>query len=448
MARRSRTGVRASIGAIRPSAPAATSARACACAAGWALPDTTRTPPRNGSRCGDLPARSEARRDGAGEPARAGDGAEPRVAGQPRRDAAQVGVRPRVDDVERVRRGEPRQVARDRGGEGILRRRRLPQRAAVDPDGAVARGAALRRKRGRQRQARDRGRGAEGGQLRGDVAAQGRIDLLVEMPAVAGCARVGAARRGDHCRDAARGLARRHVTRRGVDHHHVARARDPLPRRRPASATTGPATGRHRCASRGRRTVPRCRARLSSRRQSPRNAAVGHEQPPTVSARGGSAAAFDGRCIPPLGVLVGRIFPICSLSRLERRAPPRLGATRHFHHGLTSGADRILRRTRQPPLPWSVPYACRRAHARCPAACSRHAVHRVGRQDRRDRSRLAPRGGVAGLHGRGPLARPRLDGMDAGLPVRLGAAAVRRHRRHATSSSWAARAPSSGWRRT
>ena len=395
VARRSRIGVRASIGAIRPSAPAATSARACACAAGWALPDTTRTPPASGSRCRGPAARPEARRDGAGEPARAGDGAEPRVAGQPRRDAAQVGVRPRVDDVERVRRREPRQVAGSRRGEGIVRRRRLPQRAAVDPDGAVARGAALRRERGRQRQARDRGRGAEGGQLRGDVAAQGRIDLLVEMPAVAGGARFGAARRGDRCRDAARGLARRHVPRRGVDHHHVARARDPRPRRRPPSATTGPATGRHRCASRGRRTAPRCRGRLSSRRQSPRIAAVGHEQPPTVS-----------------------------------------------------GADRILRRTRQPPLPWSAPYACRRAHARCPAPCARHAVHRVGRQDRRDRSRLAPRGGVAGLHGRGPLARPRLDGMDAGLPVRLGAAAVRRHRRHAISSSWAARAPSSGWRRT
>ena len=119
VARRSRIGVRASIGAIRPSAPAATSARACACAAGWALPDTTRTPPATARGARRLPARSEARRDGAGEPARAGDGAEPRVAGQPRRDAAQVGVRPRVDDVERVRRGEPRQVAGGRRGEGI-----------------------------------------------------------------------------------------------------------------------------------------------------------------------------------------------------------------------------------------------------------------------------------------------------------------------------------------
>ncbi len=51
-----------------------------------------------------------------------------------------------------------------------------------------------------------------------------------------------------------------------------------------------------------------------------------------------------------------------------------------------------------------------------------------------------PEDGVARLHRRGPLARPRLDRVDAGLPVRLGAAAVRRHRRDATSSSSGARA--------
>ena len=37
--------------------------------------------------------------------------------------------------------------------------------------------------------------------------------------------------------------------------------------------------------------------------------------------------------------------------------------------------------------------------------------------------------GAPGLYRRGPLHRPRLDRMDAGLPVRLGDPAVRRHRR-------------------
>ena len=54
----------------------------------------------------------------------------------------------------------------------------------------------------------------------------------------------------------------------------------------------------------------------------------------------------------------------------------------------------------------------------------------------------------AGVHDGGTLHGARLDRVDAGVPVRLGAAAVRRDRRRARSSSSAARARSSGWRRT
>ena len=47
-----------------------------------------------------------------------------------------------------------------------------------------------------------------------------------------------------------------------------------------------------------------------------------------------------------------------------------------------------------------------------------------------------------------PLSGAGLDRVDAGLPVRLGAAAVRRHRRSTRSSSSADRGRSSAWRRT
>ena len=63
------------------------------------------------------------------------------------------------------------------------------------------------------------------------------------------------------------------------------------------------------------------------------------------------------------------------------------------------------------------------------------------RRRRSDRSRRpGARGRRAGVHRAGALSGARLDRVDAGLPVRLGAAAVRRDRRRARSSSSAARA--------
>ncbi len=54
-----------------------------------------------------------------------------------------------------------------------------------------------------------------------------------------------------------------------------------------------------------------------------------------LAARGESPAAFDGRCIPPLGVARRSNIPDVLTPRAwigGRFA--RLGATRHFHHGL------------------------------------------------------------------------------------------------------------------
>ena len=62
-----------------------------------------------------------------------------------------------------------------------------------------------------------------------------------------------------------------------------------------------------------------------------------------LAARGGSPAAFDGRCIPPLGV--------ARRSNIPDILPPRawiggrlarLGATRHFHYGLLALAAAVV----------------------------------------------------------------------------------------------------------
>ena len=59
-----------------------------------------------------------------------------------------------------------------------------------------------------------------------------------------------------------------------------------------------------------------------------------------------------------------------------------------------------------------------------------------------------PAQGHAGVHRRGPLHHPRLDRVDAGLPVRLRAPAVRRHRRRGVPRARPRATPSSAWRRT
>src|SRR2546428_8870084 len=63
------------------------------------------------------------------------------------------------------------------------------------------------------------------------------------------------------------------------------------------------------------------------------------------------------------------------------------------------------------------------------AAENRARLHTLGSQDSGDRRNVAARARRAGLHRPGPLPGARVDGMDAGLSVRLRAAAVRRHRR-------------------
>ena len=82
----------------------------------------------------------------------------------------------------------------------------------------------------------------------------------------------------------------------------------------------------------------------------------------------------------------------------------------------------------------------------CPAID--RPVLAVGWQDPVDRRGVARGRRGAGVHGRRTLHGARLDGVDAGLSIRIDAPAVRRDRRRARSSSWAGRARSSGWRRT
>src|SRR5437899_6620295 len=68
----------------------------------------------------------------------------------------------------------------------------------------------------------------------------------------------------------------------------------------------------------------------------------------SLTARGESLAAFDGRCIP-----AGCVAPRSNTPGiLGRRALPagrlaRLGATPDFHHGLLSSPPRRTRRTRR-----------------------------------------------------------------------------------------------------
>src|ERR1035437_3825118 len=64
-------------------------------------------------------------------------------------------------------------------------------------------------------------------------------------------------------------------------------------------------------------------------------------------------------------------------------------------------------------------------------AKDRAVVGAVGGEDTQFRTRMETSAGRAGLHGERPLHLARLDGVDAGLPVRLGIAPVRCHRRPA-----------------
>jgi hypothetical protein len=63
-------------------------------------------------------------------------------------------------------------------------------------------------------------------------------------------------------------------------------------------------------------------------------AALAQELAAELAARGGSGAAFDGRCIPPLCVArPSNIANIVSPRALIGGRLAGLGATRHFHHG-------------------------------------------------------------------------------------------------------------------
>ena len=95
---------------------------------------------------------------------------------------------------------------------------------------------------------------------------------------------------------------------------------------------------------------------------------------------------------------------------------------------------------RRPPVLWCRPAMIHIDRVRTPrtscrgsTACSSCPPARSARS-----SATWTRRRRAGVHGRGALPRARLDRVDAGVPVRLGAAAVRRHRRRASSSSSAA----------
>ena len=67
-----------------------------------------------------------------------------------------------------------------------------------------------------------------------------------------------------------------------------------------------------------------------------------------------------------------------------------------------------------------------RAHTARPSSVHRATVRAVRGQDHRDRAVVGPGRRGAGVHREGALPGARLDRVDAGLPVRLGAPAVRR----------------------
>ena len=80
-----------------------------------------------------------------------------------------------------------------------------------------------------------------------------------------------------------------------------------------------------------------------------------------------------------------------------------------------------------------------------PSRCCRRSSGCGSCRPARSRRSSATRRLVAGLHRRRALHRARLDRVDAGVPVRLGAPAVRRHRRRAVPRPRPGPHRSSGW---